>query len=173
MNEVIKNIKTRVSVKKFNSKPVEKALIEAIVSAGLKAPSGKNMQAPIIVAVTDKKTRDALSRANASILGIDKDPFYGAPAVLVVLARKDFFTHVYDGSLVMQNLMLAAHSLGVSSCWIHRARETFELPEWREWLSNLGVEGEYEGIGNCVLGYPDGEIPEPKEVREGRIFWVE
>ena len=118
-------------------------------------------------------TRDRLSRANAAVMGAERDPFYGAPVVLVVLAEKSRRTYVHDGSLVMENLMLAAHALGVGSCWIHRAAETFAQPEWKEWLSSLGLEGDYEGIGNCILGYPDGEAPAAPARREGRVFYAE
>ena len=173
MNEAIKNMKTRRSVRSFKSECPDKATIEAIIDAGLRAPSGKNMQTPIIVAVTNKEIRDRLSRANAAVMRSVGDPFYNAPAVLVVLAKRDFPTYIYDGSLVMGNLMLAAHSLGVASCWIHRAREVFDMPEWREWLREIGVGDEYEGIGNCVIGYLDGEYPAPKEIKDGRVFFAE
>ena len=104
-------------------------------------------------------------------MGTANDPFYGAPAVLIVLASKEYPTYVYDGSLVMGDLMLAAHSLGVGSCWIHRAKETFERPEWKKWLSEIGLDGDYEGIGHCVLGYVDGEYPAPIPRKEGRIIF--
>ena len=104
-------------------------------------------------------------------MGATNDPFYGAPAVLIVLASKEYPTYIYDGSLVMGNLMLAAHSLGVGSCWIHRAKETFELPEWKNWLSDGGLDGDYEGIGHCALGYVDGEYPAPIPRKEGRIIF--
>ena len=129
-------------------------------------------QSPIIVAITDKAMVEKLAKANAAVMNRDTDPFYGAPAVLVVLADKSVGTRVYDGSLVMGNLMLAAHSLGVGSRWIHRAKEVFELPEWKEWLKSIGVEGEYEGIGNCILGYPADEVPEAPERRPNRVFYV-
>ena len=173
MNEAIKNMKTRRSVRSFKSECPDKATIEAIIDVGLRAPSGKNMQTPIVVAITNKEIRDRLALANASVMGSSADPFYGAPAVLVVLAKRDFPTYIYDGALTMGNLMLAAHSLGVASCWIHRAREVFDMPEWREWLRSIGVSDEYEGIGNCVIGFAEGEYPAPKEIKEGRVFFAE
>ena len=171
-NEVLKTKLTRTSVKKYKSDEVQCELIEKIIEAGLYAPSGRNWQAPIILAVTNKEVRDKLSKLNAKIMGMSEefDPFYNAPVVLVVLADKSRNTYVYDGSLVMENMMLAATSLGVGSCWIHRAKETFELPEGKEILKSLGIEGEYEGIGNCILGYPDGEIPPVKPRKENRVF---
>ena len=164
---------TRKSVKKYKDTPVPRELIEQIIEAGLNAPSGLNKQSPIILAVTDKTVRDKLSAINAGKDPFHRaDPFYNAPAVLVVLADKSVPTYVYDGSLVMENLLLAAHSLGLGACWIHRARETFELAEWKEFLKELGIEGEYEGIGNCILGYADVE-PEKKARKENRVYYID
>ncbi len=157
MNEILKNIKERRSIRKYKDKMIPKEIIEKIVEAGTYAPSGMGMQSSIIIAITNKETRDKLSKLNAKIMGADIDPFYGAPVVLVVLAKKDIPTHVYDGSLVMENLMLAANSLGIGSCWIHRAKEEFETDEGKEILKSLGIEEEYEGIGHCILGYKDEE----------------
>lgn len=129
MENIIEVIKGRRSIKKFKPDMISKEIIEQIVEAGTYAPTGKNRQSPIIIAITNKEVRDKLSKLNAEILGTTKDPFYNAPVVLVVLADKTKDTYVYDGSLVMGNLMLAAHSLGIGSCWIHRAKEEFERPE--------------------------------------------
>ena len=164
---------TRKSVKKYKPQPVEKELVDKIIEAGLNAPSGLNKQSPIILAVTNKELRDELSRLNA---GDDPffraDPFYGAPVVLVVLADKKVPTHVYDGSLVMGNLMNAATSLGLGSCWIHRAREMFDSAEGKALLRKWGLPENLRGIGNCVLGYADGE-PMRKPRQDGRILKVE
>jgi nitroreductase len=164
---------SRRSIKAYKSDAVPKELIDEIIEAGLSAPSGLNKQSAIILAVTDKQVRDELSKINA---GKDpffrKDPFYNAPCVLVVLADKSVPTHVYDGTLVMENLMLAAHSLGLGACWIHRAKETFELPEGKALLKKLGIEGEYEGIGNCIIGYRDGEYPPEKPRKENRVYYI-
>lgn len=159
MNEVIKNIKTRRSVKKYKSDLVPQEMIDMITEAGTYAPSGLNKQSAIILEVTNKSLRDKLSKINAQIAGMPEnfDPFYSAPVVLVVLANKDIPTYIYDGSLVMENMMLAAHSLGLGSCWIHRAKETFETEEGRQILKDLGIVGNYEGIGNCIIGYSDME----------------
>ena len=173
MNELLNAMKTRKSSRAFLDKEVPLELIEQIVEAGTYAPTGRNLQSPIIVAVTNKEVRDHLSKMNASIMGSDNDPFYGAPVVLIVLADKDVRTYIYDGSCVMENLMLAAHSLGLGSCWIHRAKEEFESEEGKELLKSLGITGDYEGIGHCVLGYTEGEYPAVKDRRENTIFWVE
>ena len=155
MNETIQTILQRTSTKSYKSDPVPQEILDEIIKAGTYAATGRNKQAPIILAVTNKQVRDELARLNAKIMGMDEnfDPFYNAPVVLVVLAKKDVNTRVYDGSLVMGNLMLAASSLGIGSCWVHRAKEEFELPEGKQILQSLGIEEEYEGIGHCLLGY--------------------
>ena len=157
MNEVIKNIEERRSIRKYKKDMIPKEIIEKVVETGTYAPSGMGMQSSIIIAITNENLRDKLSKLNAKIMGVDTDPFYGAPVVLVVLAKKNIPTHVYDGSLVMENLMLAASSLGIGSCWIHRAKEEFETEDGKENLKSLGIEDEYEGIGHCILGYKDEE----------------
>lgn len=164
---------SRRSTKKYTDRMPDRDDLEKIIEAGLWAASGRNMQAPVIVAVTDKETRDRLSADNAAVMGAKLDPFYGAPCVMVVLAEKTAHTYVYDGSLTLGNMMLAAHELGLGSCWIHRAKEVMALPEWQEWIASLGLEGEYEGIGNLVLGYLDGEYPADKERRPGRVVYVD
>lgn len=173
MNETIKVLKERRSIRGYKPDMVPQEIIDEIIEAGLYAPCGMSRQAGIIVAVTDKEIRDKLSAANAAVMGKEGfDPFYGAPVVLVVLADKSVPTHVYDGSLVMGNLMNAAHALGVDSIWIHRAKEVFEQPEWKEFLKGLGVEGDYEGIGHCVLGYASVPTPAPHPLKDGRVYHV-
>ena len=172
--DTMENLLTRRSVKKYKSDPVPKEIIEKIVEAGLCAPSGLNKQSPIILAVTDKHVRDELSFINAGKDPFKRsDPFYNAPCVLVVLADKSVPTYLYDGSLVMANLQLAANALGLGACWIHRAKETFEMEEGKALLKKLGIEGDYEGIGNCIIGYLDGEYPAAKPRRENRVYYVE
>lgn len=175
MNEIIQAMEERRSIRRFKSEIPAKKELEQIIEAGLYAASGKGRQAVITVAVTNQKVRDRLSDANCRIGGWEEgfDPFYGAPVILIVLADKNWATHVYDGSLVMGNMMLAAHSLGLGSIWIHRAKEEFETGEWQQLLADLGIEGEWEGIGHCAVGYVDGETPEAAERKEGRVFWVE
>lgn len=174
MSEVMDNIMTRRSIRKYKPDMVPREVIDEVVKAGTYAASGMGMQSPIILAVTNKKLRDALSKLNAEIMGSpDMDPFYGAPVVLIVLADKDRPTHVYDGSLVMANLMLAAHEKGLGSCWIHRAKEEFELPAGKTILESLGIKGDYEGIGHCILGYVDGEEPKVAPRKDSYVYYVE
>ena len=175
MNEIIKAMKERRSIRKFKSELPSKADLEQIVEAGLYAANGMGKQATKIIVVTDKKLRDRISEMNRKIGGWDEgfDPFYGAPAMLIVLSEKDWLNKVYDGSLVMGNLMLASHSLGLGSIWIHRAKEEFESDEGKEILKQLGIEGEWEGIGHCAVGYMDGELPKPAPRKDGRVVWAE
>lgn len=175
MNEIIRAMEERRSIRSFKPEMPPKEVLQQIVEAGLYAASGKGQQAAIVVAVTNKALRDKLAEENRRIAGAPEgsDPFYGAPAVLVVLGRKDWPTHVYDGSLVMGNLLLAAHALGLGSIWIHRAKEEFEEPEYQQLLKDLGVEGEWEGIGHCAVGYLNGEAPAPAPRKLGRVFWAE
>jgi nitroreductase len=175
MNEIIRAMEERRSVRKFKPDMVPKEMIEQIIEAGLYAASGMGKQAAIVVAVTKKELRDKIAEDNRKIGGWGEgfDPFYGAPVILMVLGNKEVPTHVYDGSLMMGNLMLAAHSLGLGSIWIHRAKEESEMDEYKELLKSLGVEGEWEGIGHCAIGYADGNLPAAAARKENRVFWAE
>lgn len=172
MNEKYENIISRHSTKKFKSDAVPQDLIKKIAEAGTFAANGMGMQSPIIIAVTNKEIRGRFSKMNATVMGkADIDPFYGAPAVLIVLADKNIRTGIYDGSLVMGNMMLAANALGLGSCWIHRAKEEFESPQGKEFLKSLGIEGEYEGIGHLIVGYSD-MTPVIKPRKKNYIYYV-
>ncbi len=173
-NKVVEAIIGRRSIREYKSDPVPKEVLDTVIKAGLYAPSGMNRQSAVIVAVTDKDLIAKLSEMNRAIGGFPegRDPFYGAPAVLIVLAKTDIPTMVYDGSLVMGNLMLAASALGLGSCWIHRAKEEFETEEGKRILKELGIEGEYEGIGHCILGYPAKDIPEAAPREENRVYYI-
>lgn len=172
-NELLDLIKTRRSIRSFKSDMIPQEVIAQIIDAGIYAATAMNRQSPIIISVTNKEVRDRLSKLNAGVMGVKSDPFYGAPVVLIVLADKKCPNYVYDGSLVMGNLMLAAHALGIGSCWIHRAKEEFELPEGKEILESLGIKGEYEGIGHCVLGYVDGGYPEAPARKDKWVYHID
>lgn len=172
-NNALEVLKTRRSIRSYQEKMPEKELIAQIVEAGTYAPTGMGKQSPIIVAVTNRETRDKLSKMNADVMGVDTDPFYGAPVVLVVLADRQYPTYLYDGSLVMGNLMNAAHAVGLGSCWIHRAKEVFETPEGKALLKEWGIEGDYEGIGNCIIGYSAQEAPQPKPRKPDYIRYID
>ena len=172
MSDVLEKIKTRRSVRKYKADMIPQEALDKILEAGTYAATGMGAQSPIIIAVTNKEVRDRLSKLNASVMGTDTDPFYGAPVVLIVLADKSRGTYLYDGSLVMGNLMLAAHELGLGSCWIHRAKEEFESPEGKEILRSLGITGDYEGIGHCILGYADGPEPDAKPRKDSYVYYI-
>ena len=167
------NLLTRRSIRKYKPDMLPREVVDKIIEAGTYAPTGKNQQSPIILAVTNKALRDRMSELNRQVLGIDSDPFYGAPVVLVVLAERSNPNHVYDGALVMENLMLAAHAMGIGSCWINRAREVFDRDEGKAILAQLGIEGDYEGIGNCILGYADCELPDPAPRKANWVYYAE
>lgn len=171
--DAVTNLITRRSIRKFKSDMVPKETIEKIIEAGTYAATGMNRQSPVMIVVTNKELRDRLSALNAKIMGTDTDPFYNAPVVIIVLANKEMPTYIYDGSLVMGNLMNAAHAYGISSCWIHRAKEEFETEEGRKLLESLGIEGDYEGIGHCILGYADCDEPAPSPRKENYVYWAE
>ena len=171
MNEAMKTLYERRSICRYQSKQITREELDAVVRAGVCAPSGKNRQSAIIVAVQDKATRDELSRLNAAVLGTQSDPFYGAPTVLVVLADANSPYAVEDGSLVLGNLMNAAKALGLGSCWINRAKEVFASDAGKALLKKWGVEGDWIGIGHCILGYPDEE-PAMKTRKENYVTYV-
>ena len=172
MNETIHTLQTRCSVKSYTKKQISDQVLDTILQTGLYAPSGLNNQQVYAVAVRDPETRDLLAQLNTQIRGASEDTFYGAPCVIVVLANPENNTWVEDGSLVMGNLLNAAHALGVDSCWIHRARETFDLPEGKALLRKWGLPETLRGVGNCILGYAD-KMPAPKPRKEGRILKID
>ena len=153
MADTLTTLKTRRSCRAYKPDHVEEDKLNAIIEAGTYAATGMGKQSPIILVIKDQAVRDQLTKLNAAAMGMDIDPFYGAPELLVVLANKAMPTYIYDGSLVMGNMMNAAADLGVASCWVHRAKEEFESEEGKAILSKLGIEGDYEGIGNLILGY--------------------
>ena len=173
MNETLKIIESRRSCRNFDSdKMVSEEDIQAVIQAGTYAASGMGKQSPIIIAVTNKELRDQFSAENAKIMGADVDPFYGAPVILVVLADKDIPTYKYDGSLVMGNLMNAATSLGLGSIWIHRAKEEFESEFGKKILADLGIEGNYEGIGHCAIGYAAAPAKAFAPRKDNYVYYV-
>lgn len=173
MSEALEVMRQRRSVRSYKADPIPRELLEKVLEAGTYAPTGMGRQSPIILAVTDKALRDRIAKLNAAVMGRDNDPFYGAPAVLVVLSDKSVPTYLYDGSLVMGNLLNAAHDVGLGACWIHRAKEVFASEEGKAILRELGVEGDYEGIGNCIIGYAAAPLPEAKPRKEGYVVWAE
>ena len=174
MNETLKVLETRRSCRNFKPDMIKDEELKAIIKAGTYAATGMGKQSPIIIAVTDKTLRDEISAENRRIGGWDEgfDPFYGAPVILIVLANKAVPTHVYDGALVMGNLMNAAESLQVASIWIHRAKEEFESDFGKNILKKLGIEGDYEGIGHCALGYAAEPPKDPVPRKADYVYYI-
>lgn len=169
--EAMQNLLERRSIRRYKDTQVPEELLDKVLEAGLYAPTGMNRQNIVMVAVRDKETRDQMMKMNAAVMGSQNDPFYGAPCVIVVLGDPEIYPVVENGSLVLGNLMNAAHALGLGSCWIHRAKQTFESEEGKELLRAWGLKDTLVGIGNCILGYPDEE-PAPKPRLDGRIVKV-
>ena len=173
MNETLNVLETRRSVRAFDpSRMPTDQLISEVVKAGEYAPTGRGMQSPRIVVITNKAVRDRLSQLNAEVMGVTSDPFYGAPVILLVLADRSRPTYLYDGSLVMDNLMNAAHAVGLGSCWIHRAREVFASEEGKQLLAQWGITGDYEDIGHVALGYALNEPAQAKPRKADYTVWV-
>lgn len=174
MNETLRNLEERRSCRKFKPDMITEEELNEVIKAGTYAPTGKGMQSPIIITVTNKELRDKIAEENRKIGGWPEgfDPFYGAPVILIVLADKNVGTYVYDGSLVMGNMLNAAQSIGLGSIWIHRAKEEFESEFGKSILKDLGIEGEYEGIGHCALGYQDGEKLQVVPRKDGYVYMI-
>ena len=163
--EALETLYTRRSIKGFTDQMPSQTDIDKITKAGTTAPTGMGMQSPLIIVVKNKALRDELSKMNAEILGTTADPFYNAPVIIVALADKSRGTYLNDGSLVMGNMLNAAHAVGLGACWIHRAKQVFESQRGKELLKEWGIEGDYEGIGHIALGYAAVE-PKPAKPRK-------
>ena len=171
--EALKAIKERRSCRKFKPEQIDSGLLDTVLEAATYAPTGRNLQAPKMVVVQDSETIEIMRKINAEVMGSpEADPFYGAPTVVVVFTDSEVSTHLEDGSLVLGTLMLAAHSVGLGSCWIHRAKQTFETEEGKALMKKWGVDEKYVGVGNCILGYADCENPEARPRKSDYILKV-
>lgn len=172
-NQVLTAIKERRSIRSFSDRQVEPEALSAILEAGTYAPTGMGWQTPIMVVVQKPELVKRISAMNAAVMGTNSDPFYGAPTIVIVFSDGNVTTGIEDGSLVLGNLMLAAHSVGVDSIWIHRARQEFETPEGKALMKSWGIPDSYIGIGHCALGYRNCEYPAAKPRKEGYIIYAE
>lgn len=172
-NEILNGIKERRSCRSYKAEQIKDCELDTVLSAATFTPTGRNLQAPKMVVVQDKETIEILRKINGEVMGNpDSDPFYGAPTIVIVFSDKNVSTYLEDGSLVMGSLMLAAHAVGLGSCWIHRARQTFETEEGKALMKKWGISEDYVGIGNCILGYADGELPPARPRKEDYILKV-
>lgn len=170
--ETLQSMKDRRSIKSYLPEQIKEEELDKVLEAGIYAANGRGLQSAKIVVVQDRETRDLLSRLNAQVMGTDIDPFYGAPTVLIVFADSESHTYLEDGSLVMGNLMLGAYAVGLGSCWIHRAKEVFEMPEGKALMKKWGLDAKYKGVGHCILGYIKGDIPKAKPRKADYILRV-
>lgn len=155
-NEVLNALKNRRSIRAYKPEQIKDEELAAVLEAGTFAPTARGMQDPWIVAVQEPELRARLSRMNAEVWGKDIDPFYGAPTFVLVFASDPAVwpNGTCDGALVLGNMMLAAHAIGLGSCWINREREMFSTPEGREIMASMGLPEGLIGIGALALGYP-------------------
>ncbi|HBR08387.1 MAG TPA: diguanylate cyclase [Clostridiales bacterium] len=173
MNLPLENLLTRRSIRQYKAAQITDEELDAVLLAGTYAPTAVGKQSPFMVAVQNQEDLSLMSRLNARIWGRDDiDPFYGAPTAVVVFARAGRPNGIQDATLVMGNLMNAAHAVGLGSCWINRTKETYELPEGKALLEKWGVTGNWEGVGTCILGYTDGKVPEPKPRKPDYILKI-
>ncbi len=170
--EAMEMLLNRRAIRKYKDEQITKEELEKVLEAGKYAPTGQGLQSPIMVAVQNKETRDKLSKMNAAVMGIDKDPFYGAPTVVLVLADSTRMTYVEDGACVIDNMLNAAYATGLGSCWIHRCKQMFESEEGKELMKEWGIPDTYVGIGCCILGYAD-QNPEPKPRKENYTMIID
>ncbi len=171
MNDTMNTLITRRSVRSYKKEQITTEELDAVLAAGIWAPTGMNRQHTKLVAVTDPETVSLLSKMNAAVMGTANDPFYGAPCVVIVFGDSNVYTYVEDGSLAMGNMMNAAHAVGLGSCWIHRAKEMFESEEGKALMAEWGIPESYKGVGNCILGYIDAPAAERPRI-EGRTLII-
>ncbi|SHJ56282.1 nitroreductase [Parasporobacterium paucivorans] len=173
MNETLKNLRERRCVRSYKNEQIKEEELEQILEAGMYAPCGMGAQSPVMVVIQNKDLIRKISQMNALVMGkTGVDPFFGAPTLVIVFADSSRMTYVEDGALVMGNLMNAAHAIGVDSCWVHRARQVFETEEGRALMMGWGLDSNYVGIGDCLLGYRDGEYPEAKPRKDNFVIRV-
>ena len=170
--EFLDMLLTRRSVRAYKPDPVPEALLEEVLRAGTYAPTGGGRQSPVLVAVTDKAARDEISRLNAAVMGKDTDPYYGAPVLVLALADPASSTWVEDASCALENMMLAAHALGLGSVWVHREREIFDSEAGKALLRAWGLPETLRGVGAIALGYAAGPAPEAAPRKENYIVHV-
>ena len=173
MESTLHDLKTRRSCRSYTDEIPSKEIFDKIAEAGTYAPTGRGLQAPKIVVVRDRETIERIEKLNAAAWGGKMErPFYGAPVLMIVLADPDIRTYVDDGNMVIGNILNAAHALGVASCYIYRARETFDSPEGKKLLSEWGIDEKYRGIGNCILGYAAAPYADPRPRKDDYILYV-
>lgn len=164
-NEFINLIKTRRSCRNYTAEQVADEQLALVMEAGTYAPTAHGAQDPLIVAVQDPQLMQRIVAMNAAVMGVSSNPYYGAPTVILVFASADNANALQDGSCVLQNMMLAAHALGLGTCWINREREMFATPEGRALMADMGLPEGLMGVGALAIGTPAAE-PHPAKPRK-------
>lgn len=164
-NETIDVLRSRRAIRSFKSEQIKDDELLTVLEAGTYAPTARGMQTPVIVAVQNPDDRKAVSELNAKIQGGSGDPYYGAPTIILVLAEDDRFTEL-NGAAVTTNMLNAAYSIGLGSCWIHRPCEMFKTGEGKALLKKWGLDENLVGVASIALGYAGCENPQPKPRKE-------
>lgn len=164
-NQFLEIIKTRRSCRHYKAEQITDEELSAVLEAGTYAPTGHGKQDPVIVAVQNNAIKERLEKLNAAIMGVDSNPYYDAPTYLLVFASKDNANAFQDGSCVLENMMLAAHAIGLGTCWINREYQMFQTEEGQQIMKELGLDKNLIGIGALSLGYPSRE-PRPAAPRK-------
>ena len=160
-------IRTRRSYRSYKPEQITDEQLNAVLEAGTYAPTSRGLQSPFIVAIQNEDLKARLAKMNAEIMGVTTNPYYDAPTYVLVFVPSDAPNGIQDASLVMENMMLAAHAQGLGSCWIHREREMFATEEGKELMQQWGLPEGLVGIGALALGYPDAEPSPAKPRKEG------
>jgi nitroreductase len=172
MNETMTTLLNRRCIRKYKTEQISDEELNAVLEAGKYAPSGANQQSALFIVVQDPETMKVISKMNQAIVEEDSDPYYGAPTVILALADTTKVTPVEDATLALGNMLNAAYSLGLASCWVHRTRQMFESEEGKALLRKWGVEGDFIGVGSCILGYPEGEHPQAAPRKDDFVVMV-
>ena len=167
--DTLEAIKTRRSCRRYQAEQISDEALAQVLEAGTWAPTARGLQAPYIVAVQDKALIDQLTRMNAAVMGVSSNPYYGAPTYVLVFAPAGGHNSLQDGSLVLGNMMLAAHAIGLGSCWINRETEMFATPEGQALMQQMGLPEGLMGVGALALGLP---LPENKPVKPRKADYV-
>ena len=172
--ETLECIRTRRSCRSYKPDPIPEEILEKVLEAGTWAPTGRNLQSPIIVAITNPDERERLSQMRKKLMDETRDAFYGAPVVCIVLVDTNVATYMNDGELVIENMLLAAHDLGLAACYIWRAKQELQTEEGKQMLADWGLPGDvdFEGVGHVIVGYADMEAPNPMPRKENYVYYV-
>ena len=160
-------IRTRRSCRSYQPEQITDEQLNAVLEAGTYAPTSRGLQSPYIVAIQNKDLLERLAQMNAEVMGVTTNPYYDAPTYVLVFVPADAPNGIQDASLVLENMMLAAHAQGLGSCWIHREKEMFATEEGKELMAQWGLPEGLVGIGALSLGYPEGEPAPAKPRKEG------